>query len=178
MIIRSAKIKSCVNWLGDNINSPEQRLLLGATALATQPLIDFKNKNIDDNTRAISVARTLAKIIAGTLVGVAVRHYSIATVQKYSKVILTKNEKGLITGIKKESKSDIFTPLFSKFKNCTEEQFQKDYKLYTKAMGTLLATFAMIFTNFAIDAPLTRFLTRTFHTYITKNKLLEKKEDK
>ena len=33
-----------VTRIGEVINSPEQRLILGATALATQPFIDLNNK--------------------------------------------------------------------------------------------------------------------------------------
>ena len=36
-----------VTRIGEIINSPEQRLILGATALATQPFIDLNNKKAD-----------------------------------------------------------------------------------------------------------------------------------
>lgn len=178
IIISGSTTKKYVNWIGEHVNSPEQRLILGATALATQPIIDFHNKNVDEDTRMISVARTLAKIIAGTLVGVAVRHYSITAVNKYSKYSLTKNAEGKIIAIAKKTKKDIFTPVFAKLKECSEEQLKKDMNLYTKAMGTALATVAMIFTNFAVDAPLTRLLTRGFHSFIKKNTDTVKKEGK
>ena len=60
--------------IGKYINSPEQRLIQGATALFMQPVIDYFNHSADDETRAVSVARTIGKIIAGTCVGVAVRY--------------------------------------------------------------------------------------------------------
>ena len=48
-----------VTRIGEVINSPHQRLILGATALATQPFIDLNNKKADKETRAVSVARTI-----------------------------------------------------------------------------------------------------------------------
>ena len=39
----------------------------------SQPFIDASNKNVDEKTRKVSVARTIAKIIAGTLTGYFVR---------------------------------------------------------------------------------------------------------
>ena len=55
--------------MGKKCSSAEQRLILGVTALATQPFIDAHNKSVDEETRKVSVARTIAKIIAGTLTG-------------------------------------------------------------------------------------------------------------
>ena len=44
MIISNKIVKQALDWTGRKIHSPEQRLVLGATALATQPFIDLKNK--------------------------------------------------------------------------------------------------------------------------------------
>ena len=38
--VSSELTKKCVTKIGEKINSPQQRLILGATALATQPFID------------------------------------------------------------------------------------------------------------------------------------------
>ena len=60
-------------------------MILGATALATQPVIDLKNKEVDEETRMTSVARTIAKIVAGTIVGVVVRYAGIEAAKAFSK---------------------------------------------------------------------------------------------
>ena len=138
---------------GENISSAEQRLILGASALMSQPFIDAHNKNVDEKTRKVSVARTIAKIIAGTTTGFIIR-------------------KGCISAIKALSKPNAAgVPLYKKFftpsivKNTNTDAFMQ----YRNAMGTIVALVVMMFTNFAIDAPLTRFLT---------NKLVKKQEDK
>lgn len=178
LIISGTRTKKCISWIGEHINSPEQRLLLGATALATQPIIDYKNKDVDEDTRMISVARTLGKIIAGTLVGVLVRHASIESIRHLSQYIPHYDKSGALIGIMKKRKCDIFTPLLSNIKPTSLAQFEKDYLAYIKTAGTYLAAAAMVVTNFAVDAPLTRFLTRKFHTHLTKNPNIAKKEDK
>ena len=167
LIISSAKTKQYFNWIGEHVSSPEQRLLLGATALATQPFIDYNNKNVDENTRMISVARTLAKIVAGTVVGVAVRVGCIAIAKKYGKTVITKLPDGAIS-VAPKTKSDIFAPKFD-YLNITEERYLKREKTHRSTMGTILATGAMMFTNFLVDAPLTRFLTGKFSNFITQN---------
>lgn len=167
MIITSQKTKQYVNWIGEHISSPEQRLLLGATALATQPFIDYNNKNVDENTRMISVARTLAKIIAGTVVGVAVRAGCISLIKNYANTKITKLPDGSLR-IEPKSPKDIFAPAYESIR-ISEEKFLKRIKTHRSTMGTILATVAMIFTNFLIDAPLTRFLTGKFSKFITKN---------
>lgn len=147
--------------IGEHINSPEQRLIQGATALAMQPYIDFHNKKADKDTRAVSVARTIGKIVAGTIVGVGVRYGSIALVRQFSKyeVRLIKGDK--VLGFVKKSKKDILTPIFAKvMAHWTPEEYAVRYERYVKTLGTIFATIAMVFTNFLIDAPLTRIITK------------------
>lgn len=149
----STKTQKFIKSTGENISSAEQRLILGASALMSQPFIDSRNKNVDETTRKVSVARTIAKIIAGTVTGYTIR-------------------KGCIKGIKalSEIPSDgvskfrtIFTP-----KGVTDNTTEA-FSQYRNAMGTVIALVVMMFTNFAIDAPLTKFLT---------NVLIKKQEDK
>ena len=133
----------------------------------------MNNKKADKETRAVSVSRTIAKIIAGTLVGVLVRAGSIAAVKKFSGAEL-KTING-VTKICKKSNKDIFVPLFAKLKpNITQAEFAKEYEKYTQALGTLGATGAMIYTNFAVDAPLTKGLTNLFSGSVKK--AIDKKE--
>lgn len=171
--VSSKKAIRYVTHIGEVVNSPEQRLALGATALAIQPFIDFNNKKADKETRAVSVARTIGKIVAGTLVGVAVRYGSIAAIKRFSGAEL-KTIDG-VTRICKKSKKDIFVPLYAKIRSgITEAEFTKDYEKYTKALGTFVATIAMIFTNFMIDAPLTKLITKKLTAKIEKQ--IDKKE--
>lgn len=167
--------------IGEHINSPQQRLIQGATALAIQPYIDFHNKKADKDTRAVSVARTIGKIVAGTIVGVGVRALCIRVTKNFSlyklttvKKIVNNVEKEFVTEIKAKRKRDIFTPIFAKIKkDTTPEEFAVRYNRYVKAMGTITATVAMVFTNFLIDAPLTRLITKlltpSVKSYIDKN---------
>lgn len=138
---------------GEKISSAEQRLILGASALMSQPFIDAHNVNVDEKTRKVSVARTIAKIIAGTTTGFLIRKGCIKGIQALSKA----PSKGI------SRFKTIFTP--KGIKNTNTEEFAQ----YRNAMGTIVALVVMMFTNFAIDAPLTKFLT---------NLLVKKQEDK
>ena len=67
--------KKLEQWkkIDDVISRPaENRGILGATALLTQPAIDYYNHRVDKETRTVSRNRTIAKIIAGTGVGMFV----------------------------------------------------------------------------------------------------------
>lgn len=173
IIIKPKTEKFISDYLGKHINSPEQRLIQGATALAMQPLIDFNNKAADDDTRAVSVARTIGKIIAGTIVGVAVRYGAIYAAKQFSRFTLKDNGK-FITEIKRKGKRDILLPEFNCVKNkWTKEDFLEKYDKSTKMIGTIFASAAMIFTNFLIDAKLTKIITKILvkpiKARITKN---------
>ncbi len=132
------------------IVSPENnRLILGATAILTQPFIDMNNKKVDEDTRKFSTARTVAKIIAGTGVGYLVRLSCIKAIEAFSKLPheITPNMR------------------FAKFRSLF---LPKDISLidsmvtYKKSVGTILGMFVMLFTNFLLDAPITKFLTNRF----------------
>ena len=60
----------------------ENRLIMGATAILAQPTIDYYNHRVDKETREVSRLRTIAKIIAGTLVGIGVRGSCYKLVEK------------------------------------------------------------------------------------------------
>ena len=47
---------------------------------------------------------------------------------------------------------------------------------YRKAMGTLVATIAMVATNFLLDAPLTKYLTNVFQKHINTPSKTQEKE--
>ena len=63
-----------------------------------------------------------------------------------------------IEGVGKYSKSLIPTKYLEEFKNAP-----KKLKAYRSALATFLAILAMCITNFAIDAPLTVYLTNKFN---------------
>lgn len=177
-IIISNKAQHIIsNIIGKHINSPEQRLIQGATALALQPFIDYSNKSADQDTRAVSVARTIGKIVAGTIVGVSIRYASIYLAKTFSKYTLTEGEK-FITSIKRKSKKDILLPNFKPefYQKMTKEEFETKYSNTVKTIGTLIATFTMIFTNFLIDAPITKWITQKLTDRIKKR--IEKKNAK
>jgi len=130
-----------INFFDKYISVPENRLLIGVSALASQPFIDLYNKDVDEKTRVVSCARTIAKTVVGTVTGVAIRAGFIHLAQNYSQV----------EGTKKVRK--LFTP------SIATSGKTHAYRQYQNTMGTLLAVGAMLFTNFLIDAPLTTFLT-------------------
>lgn len=142
----NSKLIDKINYIGKNFSSDKQRLALGLTALFTQPFIDARNKSVDEKTRKVSVARTLAKIIAGTLTGFAIRYGCIKGIKALSQ----------IPGKGVPKWKTIFTP--KGIKDNTTEAFAQ----YRNAMGTVVALVVMMFTNFLIDAPLTKFLTNFF----------------
>ena len=139
-----------IKWIGQHISSPENRLILGVSALMSQPFIDGCNKNVDEKTRKYSVARTLAKIIVGTTTGVIIRRGCIKAIDAFT----TLPEK-ITPDMKFKWLRQCLLP---KIKNIDPEQFVQ----YKNTMGTLLALGVMVFTNFLIDAPCTKWLTNVF----------------
>lgn len=136
------KTEKVLNWFGKYVSPTENRLLIGVSALASQPFIDLYNDKVDEKTRLVSCARTIAKTVSGTIVGVAVRLGLTKLTQKYSKL-----------GNVDKKIFKFFTP------SIAPEKMTYTYRQYQNAMGMLLAVGALLVTNFAIDAPLTTFLT-------------------
>ena len=180
MIISNEKVKSGLNWAGKALHAPEQRIILGATALATQPFIDLNNKDVDEETRKISAARTIAKIIAGTTVGVIVRYAGIWAANRYSKFekVFADTDKKIIEKIIPDKKNGFLTPALAKntIFPISDAELAKRMTRYRKAMGTLLATIAMVATNFLCDAPLTKYLTKVFQKGLEKADTQEAKQ--
>ena len=121
------------------------RGIMGASALLTQPTIDYYNHRVDEETRTVSRNRTIAKIVAGTLVGMfVVRGPVYKLVEKMTNV--KGNGKWSTALIPKELLKEL-SENETYLKNCRA----------TIAMA--LALIAMSITNFVLDAPLTIFLT-------------------
>lgn len=147
--ITGPKNINAIKWIGQKLSSSENRLILGASALMTQPFIDAANKDVDEKTRKYSICRTLAKIIAGTVTGYTIRKACIKSIDAFTKIP---------TEIKPDMR-------FKKLRSCllpTVKHTAEELAQYKNALGTLLALGVMVFTNFLIDAPLTKFLTNFF----------------
>lgn len=130
-------------WAGNKISSAESRLILGGTAIILQPIFDFFNKKQDEETRIVSVCRTISKIIAGTLTGFLIRKGTIKLIQACSQMPAPNLPKW----------KTLLTP-----KNI--ENIDPDRLKHTQnAMGTFTALGVMVYTNFKIDAPFTKYLT-------------------
>ncbi len=142
--IANEKLLKGIKWTGEHISSPQNRLILGATALMSQPFIDLYNKKVDEDTRKVSALRTIAKIIAGTTSGFTVRYYTIKAIEKMTKMP-SKNRKSWET---------FFTPSPELVKLSRKMLAQ-----YKNTFGSILALVVMLFTNFLFDAPVTKLLT-------------------
>lgn len=141
--------------VGKYVTPAENRAILGATAICLQPAIDWLNPGVNEETRKISVCRTIAKIIAGTLTGFAIRKALIKSVDAFSKLPGSLDK---VTGepVKLTRLNTFFSPVTKVLENSDE------YQNYKNGLGNVLALVVMMFTNFLIDAPLTRFLTNKF----------------
>ena len=149
--------------IDETLSKPAQnRLIMGVTALMTQPWIDYCNHRVDEDTRKVARNRTFAKIIAGTLVGMAVRGSCYNLVEKMTDVSgKGKNSMRLLP------------------KKYIEEFIHDAHKLknYRNALSTIVAITVMCFTNFLIDAPLTRFLTNKFNAKTEAKKEMKQKAE-
>lgn len=153
-VVSSEKWQKRIKWIGSEISSPENRLILGATALMSQPFIDWNNKAVDEDTRKVSVCRTIAKIIAGTTTGFLIRKGCISAIKNCSKLASSVDKNGQRVKLNK------FNTFFSPSKALSD--ISEAFKQYQNALGTIVALVVMMFTNFLIDAPLTRYLTNKF----------------
>lgn len=139
------------------------RLIMGATALLSQPAIDYYNHRVDEETRVVSRNRTIAKILAGTSVGIVVRGLCYQAISKMTD----------LNGTKKYSKWLVPEKWVKKFA-------ENPTKLgnYKNALSTSIALCVMLFTNFLIDAPLTVYLTNRFNAKSAKSGELAKTNGK
>jgi len=147
--ISKNSVINSVAYIGRKWTSPQQRLIMGATAVFMQPVIDAKNKHVDNETKKVSVAKTISKIVIGTLTGFAVRYLCIKGIKSCS--------------VPLEEISKELKPFAKKMKTIlTPDGYLKEsdeLQQYRNTMGTLISLGIMLFTNFAIDAPLTNKMT-------------------
>ena len=134
-----------------NINSWQQRDALGVAAMTMQPVIDRCNKDVDEETRKVSANRSFAKGLVGTATGIAVRGGCMKAMEA-----VFKNDNAIETLAKitaKDKTQEAIDKSIDFIKN------QGGAKKYASVIGTITALGVMLFTNFAIDAPVTNWLT-------------------
>lgn len=169
--IKSEKLAKNIGWVGDDFNSAQQRLVAGITGLFLQPWFDLNNKRVDEDTRKVSTARTVGKIIAGMTTGVLIRWGLIKAADGFTKTKAT--EEARVEKAKAAKKTNIKPAKteFKKWEQCllpkayrdgTKLKSFREIKKYRQAFGTVAAVIVMIGTNFLIDAPLTTYLTNKF----------------
>ena len=157
------KTEAIVRKLEAEMPKPHiNRLIMGATAIVTQPVIDYHNHKVDEETRSVARNRTIAKIIAGTGVGIGVRKICYDLTQKMTDV----------NGVKKYSKA--LLPEKSVLRNFVNTE--KKLCNYRNALSTGIAILVMCFaTNFLLDAPLTTYFTNKLNEKTAKKKEQELK---
>lgn len=176
--IKSEKLAKNIGWLGDDFNSAQQRAVSGVTGILLQPWFDLNNKRVDEDTRIVSTARTLGKIIAGMTTGVLIRWGLIEAAKHFCKTTTTEQERinKLIEKEKAKGTGKVITEKArTVFKPYEQWLLPKEYvnksfrevKKYRLAFGTVAAVGVMFFTNFLIDAPLTTYLTNKFTKMMT-----------
>ena len=134
-----------------NMNSLQQRIALGVSAMTIQPAIDMLNKNVDPSTREVSAKRSLAKGFVGMTTGIIIRGACMKGVElTLSKDKMADKLAKIITPEKTEE-------ALLKTKNYIKNQ--GGAKQYASVIGTIAALGVMLFTNFLVDAPLTNLLT-------------------
>ena len=139
------------------MKSPAQRVVIGATALILQPLIDSLNPGIDKKTKETSMARSVAKAVICTSTGIVMRSGFIK----------------LATKLSQEGKA--FFPKALKNITNAEERAIK-FGNYTNAVGTVLALIAMLVTNFVVDAPLTNWAQNKITKHVFHHEETPKQE--
>lgn len=138
-------IKNWNKWTYFTSDPMWNRGIMGVSALLTQPTIDYYNHRVDDETRTVSRNRTIAKIVAGTLVGMfVVRGPVYKLVEKMTD----------LKGSGKWSKALIPKDLLEELSH--NETYLKNHRT---TLAMIMALVAMCFTNILLDAPLTIFFT-------------------
>ncbi len=160
----SQKAQDAASWVGRKLTSPHQRALQGVAAIAVQPIIDYKNKEVDDDTRAVATARTIGKVVSGVVVGVIVRAGCIALMSRFAKTPKLDDfnryaqeaaEKG------RKALGGILAPSVKTVKELMSQgkELEDIYTDYHNGMGTLVGTLVGLFTNVLIDVPITKWMT-------------------
>ena len=153
-----AGTQNVLKWVANNFSSPHQRAILGITALCTQPFIDLHNRHIKKEDKPITVAKTIAKIIVGTIVGIALRYYAIKAIKNFTKTVKAG----------KYSQCLLPQEIVAKLNVNPASVPEQDLLNYRNGLGTFIGVMGGLFTNFLIDAPLSRKLTNLIHDNVFK----------
>ncbi len=147
-----------VNKIETALARPDvNRAVMGATAILTQPLIDYYNPKVDRDTAVVSTCRTMGKIIAGTMVGCGVRsacYYGIHALTSMSKTAPA-------------WRSALLPP-----KSIMHYLANKNpdwLKNYRSTLAMIVGLGAMLFTNVLLDVPLTHKISRKLLSVFRKN---------
>ena len=135
--------------LGRVISRPDVgRGILGATAILTQPLIDYYNPKVDRDTAEVSTCRTIGKILAGTAVGVGVRSACYYGIKALTSL------KPDATAIRK-----LLLPSDSivQHLNIRNADWIKNYRSY---LASIIGLVVMLGTNVLLDVPLTNLISK------------------
>jgi len=142
-----------LRWISKNFSSPQQRAVIGLTALCTQPFIDLHNRHIKKEDKSVVVAKTISKIIIGTCTGIAMRHYCIKAVKHFTKSN-TRNLKYQFL---------LPTRIIAKLRRRPSSVSDIELNNYRNGLGTLFGVLGGMITNFLVDAPLTKMFTNTLN---------------
>ncbi|MBR2386066.1 hypothetical protein IKA92_02065 [bacterium] len=135
------------DYIGRKIDTPQQRLAIGSSALILHPLIDLTNNKVDKKTRETAASRSIARAIIGTVTGLIVRMSCI----KFGDVVVAKRNK-------------FFN--IDALATATE----KNLKNYSSMIGNILALMIMLVTNFTVDMPLINKYQDIINEKVFKNK--------
>ena len=133
------------------LTSWQERLVLGVTAMAIQPMIDLKNKQVDEDTRKVSANRSLAKGFVSMATGIIMRGGCMKLVE------LSLQKDKAVNLLAKATAENTTKEAVEKAKDYIKNQ--GGAKQYAHVIGTIAALGIMLFTNFLIDAPVTNWLT-------------------
>lgn len=147
-----------LNKAGDIMGRPmPNRLIMGATAIVSQPYIDEHNRRVDKDTARTARNRTIGKIVAGTAVGCVVRELIFKLINSCT------NE-----DISVDRWNNVLTP-----RNTTTvrpSMLPNRLRNYRTALSTIVAMVVMVGTNIAFDLPLTNKISNALNARDVKKR--------
>ena len=159
--IRNDDVLKNLNRVGDIMGRPMQnRLIMGGTAILSQPYIDEHNKRVDKDTARAARNRTIGKILAGTAVGCIVR-WGV-----YKVVGLTTDK-----DISIDRWDNLLTPRSSS--KLPPHLFKNRMRNYRTVLATILSCIVMLGTNIIFDMPLTNNISNFLNNIDNKRKKKE-----
>ncbi len=130
-LVIPARLSDMLTKLPEVMSTPQQRVIIGSSALILHPIIDLNNTRVDERTRQTSASRSMSRAIVGTVSGIAVRALCNNLGDKLAK---SKNPTFTIDAIKTADHAQV--------------------KRYGVILGSILSFLALAVTNFIFDVPL------------------------